>query len=382
MKTLERKTKSIILLVILWSFAISAGAQFVHPGMLHNRAELEFIKNKIKAGEEPWKTEWELLRADKHAKLDWTPKPRSVVFRGPYNRPNLGASDLCEDSQAAYIHSIDWVITGDSKHAEKAIEILNAWSKTLDSINGGDQKLLTGITGSKFCNAAELLKYSYTKWKKADEEKFKTMLLGIYYKLIKDYMPTYNGNWDASMITTNLCIGIFTDNREIYKSALDYALNGKTNGAMPNYIYESGQCQESGRDQDHTQLGLGFLGDVCEIAWKQGDDLYSTFNNRLATGFEYSAKYNLGEEVQYNPVPDFFGHSLNPVISPRSRGRFRPVYEKVYHHYHDIMGLEMKYTKMIIDKTRPVGFSLDHPSFESLMFASLPPFPKGYNKKK
>jgi hypothetical protein len=391
MKCKKEPEKHLTILVLFLVIAICGCGekQFVHPGMLHNSAELGFIREKIKAGEEPWKTAWDSLRSDDHAKLTWNPKPIADVVRGFSNKPNIGAWDLGHDSQAAYIHSIEWALTGDKQHAEKAIEILNAWSKTLKSITGGmsspelgDQLLLAGITGYKFCNAAEIIKHTCNLWKKADQEQFKRMLLDVYYPLIRNYMPKYNGNWDASMIVTTMCIGIFTENMEMYKGAVDYALNGKSNGAIPNYIYESGQCQESGRDQNHTQLGLGFVGDYCEVAWKQGDDLYSAFNNRLAAGFEYSARYNLGFDVPYDPVPDYFGQSLHPVISERSRGRFRPVYEKVYHHYHDRMGLEMKYTRMIIDKIRPEGFNWDHPSFGTLLYAGLPVFPKGYNRKK
>lgn len=174
------------------------------------------------------------------------------------------------------------------------------------------------------------------------------------------------------MIVTTMCIGIFTDNKDMYKTAVEYAGNGKSNGAILNYINDQGQCQESGRDQGHTQLGLGFLGDVCEVAWKQGDDLYGLGNSRLAVGFEYTAKYNLGFEVPYNPIPDVFGNHRNPTISAKFRGNLRPIYEKVYHHYHDRMGLEMKYTKMVLDKIRPEGFHWDHPSFGTLMYANLP----------
>ncbi len=371
-----------IAVVFIFSLILPVNSQFVHPGMLHNRAELQYLRNRIKEGKEPWKSYWELMKADSHAKPDWTPKAIAEVVRGSYNNPNIGASDLGHDAQAAYIQSLEWVFTGDAKYAEKAIEIINSWSYTLKSISGSDQRLLAGITGYKFCNAAEILKHMYGKWKKKDQEQFIKMMLDIYIPLIKNYCPQCNGNWDASMIVTTMCTGIFTDNREMYNVAVEYAKTGKSNGAIPNYIYESGQCQESGRDQGHTQLGLGFLGDVCEVAWKQGDDLYGAFDNRVAKGFEYTAKYNLGYEVAYNPVPDVFGKNLHPVISETGKGNFRPVFEKIYHHYHDVTGLEMPYTKMVLDKIRPEGFHWDHESYGTLLYDGVPAFPKGYNRKK
>lgn len=374
--------KRIIFVALSIFMTVQLRAQFVHPGMLHNSAELNFIKKKIKAGEEPWKSSWMKLTEERHAKLDWTPKPMADVIRGSYNNPNIGAGDLGDDSQAAYINAIEWVLSGDERHAQKAIEIINAWSYKLKSITGSDQLLLSGITGYKFCNAAELLKYTYKKWSAEDQAQFVKMMTQVFYPLIKNYRPQANGNWDASMIATTMCLGIFTDNVQMYRDAVQYAKEGKTNGSIPNYIRPSGQCQESGRDQGHTQLGLGYVGDYCEIAWKQGDDLYSLLDNRVAKGFEYTAKYNLGFDVPFEPLPDLFGKNPWEVISEKSRGSVRPIYEKVYHHYHDRMGLEMKYTKMMLDKIRPEGYHWDHSSFGTLMYSGLPVYQKGYSKKK
>lgn len=367
--------------VLVQLLAFDSSGQFVHPGMLLNRAELDFVKGKIKSGEEPWKTAWDKLRADPHARLDRKAKPMANVFRGPYNRPDIGANNMGNDAQAAYIHSLEWVLTGDPQHAEKAIELINAWSYHLHSIMGSDQQLLAGIVGFKFCNAADILKSTSDKWKPADQDQFRKMLLNVFYPLIKGYKPTSYGNWDAAMIVTTMCIGIFTDNREMYDIAIKYAQTGKSTGAIPNYIYPSGQCQESGRDQAHTQLGLGFIGDICEVAWKQGDDLYSAFDNRVAAGYEYAAKYNLNFDVSYDPVPDVFGNHRNPKISEDKRGIFRPIYEMVYHHYHDRVGLEMKYTKLVLERIRPEGYHWDHPSFGTLLYENLPAFPKGYRPK-
>jgi chondroitin AC lyase len=367
-----KKIAVVIIFLLVICVSQTAIGQFVHPGMLNSKAEMEFVKKKISGHEEPWHSAFKMLQSDDHAKPEWKARPIADVIRGSYNNPNIGAGDLGNDAQAAYIQALEWVLTGDEKYAGNAIAILNAWSYTLKSITGADQQLLAGITGYKFCNAAEIIKHTCNKWEKADQEEFNKMLLTIFYPLIKSYRPQSNGNWDAAMIVTTMCIGIFTDNIEMYKGAVEYARNGKSTGAIPNYICESGQCQESGRDQGHTQLGLGFLGDVCEVAWKQGDDLYSAFDNRLATGFEYTAKYNLGFDVPYDPIPDIFGNHLNPSISAKGRGSFRPIYEKIYHHYHDRAGMEMKYTKMVLDKIQPEGFHWDHASFGTLMYCNYP----------
>ena len=175
------------------------------------REELEFIKQKIASGKEPWKTAWEKLRISASASLDHKPRPRAEVVRGPYNNPNIGSSEFSNDSAAAYTHALQWCLTGNEAHARKAIEILNAWSATLKTVSGHDTKLLIGMTGVKFCNAAELLRHTYAGWKKQDQKRFERLLREILYPPIKDFFPAANGNWDASMIQTMLAMGVFLD---------------------------------------------------------------------------------------------------------------------------------------------------------------------------
>ena len=119
-------------------------------------------------------------------------------------------------------------------------------------------------------------------------------------------------------------------------------------------------------------MGFVYLGCAAEIAGKQGEDLYGALDNRLALGFEYTAKYNLGREVPYEPYRRHAGRYYYPKISDRSRGRFSGIYERVYHHYHDRMGLEMPFTAQVIKKTRPERWRSAHASWGTLMYAGQP----------
>ena len=92
----------------------------------------------------------------------------------------------------------------------------------------------------------------------------------------------------------------------------------------------------------------------------------------LALGFEYTAKYNLGLDVPYKPYRSVEGRYNYPAISPTGRGRFAVIYERAYHHYHDRRGMEMPFTKQVLDKTRPEGWQLHHIPWCTLMFAGLP----------
>ena len=60
----------------------------------------------------------------------------------------------------------------------------------------------------------------------------------------------------------------------------------------------------------------------------------------MLKGFEYTAKYNLGHEVPYVPYRSFEGRYHYKKISDNSRGRLRPMYERVFNHYHNRKGLD------------------------------------------
>lgn len=344
---------------------------FRHPGILHTQEEIGFVRRKIEAGERPWKDAWELLRAHKYASLDHKPRPWKDVVRGASNNPNRGASQFMNDGSAAYAHALQWVLAGGEAHAEKAVEILNAYAATLKSVGGHDARLLVGMAGIKYVTAAELVRHTYKGWPEKDQRKFEGLLRHVFYAVIKDFYPTANGNWDAAMIQTMLAMGVYLDDRDMFNRAVRYFLAGKGNGAITKYFNESGQCQESGRDQAHTQMGLGYLGCAAEIAWKQGLDLYGAADNRLLKGYEYTAKYNLGHDVPYEPYRSVEGRYHYMTISPKARGRFSCIYERVYNHYHNRRGLEMNYTKRVIEKIRPEPRQSAYLSWGTLMHADV-----------
>jgi hypothetical protein len=359
-------------LIGLASGTLVTGKRFRHPGILHSRAELDFVKSRVAKGEEPWASAWKELRSHRISGLDWRHKPVANVVRGVRNSPDIGGTNLMRDGASAYSHALQWYITGNPAHAKKATSILNAYATTLKSIGGHDARLLAGMAGISFVNAAEILRYTEAGWDRRDQKRFESMLRDVFYSVIRDFYPTANGNWDAAMIQTMLAMGVFLDDREMFRRAVDYTLGGGGNGAIRMYLNEFGECQESGRDQAHTQMGLGYLGCAAEIAWKQGVDLYGAYDNRLALGFEYTAKYNLGHDVPYEPYRSHEGRYHYKRISSKCRGRFSSMYERVYHHYHDRMGMEMPFTGRVVEKRRPERWDGAHASWGTLMHAGQP----------
>ena len=326
--------------------------KMVHPGISHSQKSLDFIKAKITAGKEPWVSAWEGVQSSRYANLDWRSQPHAHVERGPYNNPNIGSSEFTRDAQAAYVQAIHWALTGKDVHAKKSAEILDAWSGTLKSVSNHDARLLIGMEGYKYCNAAELLKHTWDGWPEEHQKQFEKMLREIFYPAIKNFYPTANGNWDASMLQTIVAMGIFLDDRKMFDHGVNYYLKGDGNGAVRNYFKPSGQCQESGRDQGHTQMGLNFLAATCEVAWNQGVDLYGAFDNRLLKGHEYTTKYNLGNEVAFEFYESYQGRYKHKKVSDKDRGRLQPIYEKVLNHYQNRKGMKVVFTKQAVMKLR------------------------------
>lgn len=311
----------------------------VHPGILQTRADLEFAKAKIKAGEEPWKSAWQIWLDSPVASLDFTPKQFTHVIRGAYAAGEKGGRELSESASAAENHVMRWCISGDEAHAKKAIEIFDAWSGSLADFFENDAMLLAGWTGGQFCNAAEILRATYPRWSAKSQEQFKRMLLTIYVPLLRMYYPEANGNWDAAIMYTLLAIGVYCEDRPLMDSVYRHFRLGLVNSGITRYVYPSGQCEESCRDQGHTQLGLGYLVNTCAVAWNQGVDLFGEADNRLALGIEYTARFMLGEDVP------FYGK-----ISQQSRGHFSDIYHTVLQHYRYEKQMAMPYTEKAAQK--------------------------------
>jgi len=327
-----------IVAILFLSAHISCYAgKFVHPGIFMTQADMQYMKQKVLAAEQPWKDAYERLLKSVPAKDNI--KAVTYVMQGPYSIPDIGGGVLLNDAKLAYNYALLWYITEEQEYADRAIKILNEWAVKLWGFDYNNAKLLGGITGSQFCNAAEILRYTNSGWKQEDVNRFSQMLMTVYYPLVRNYFSEANGNWDGSMINTILSIAVFTDNRQMFDNAIDHFLHASLNGSLFKYVYPSGQCQESTRDQGHVQMGLGLFAGAARVAYSQGVDLFSIANNRLGLGFEYTAQFLLGK------TPHCYG-----VISSVAK-RITDNYEYVYRHY-SAMGVDVPFIKQAADSAR------------------------------
>ncbi|HMR82855.1 MAG TPA: alginate lyase family protein [Niabella sp.] len=351
------------------TFNTTSGQPFVHPGLLHSAEDLARMKKAVAIREEPVYAGYQRFILDPASQYTYTMQgPMSMVGRNP----TVGQTVYDSDANAAHQNAVMWAITGDKRYADKAIQIVNAWSSTLDTITGRDAVLMAGLGPFKMVNAAELLRYTNAGWSETDIKQTEKHFKEVIYPVISHFAPFANGNWDAAAIKTVMAIGVFCNDRAIYENGLRYYINGCGNGRLTHYVInEEGQAQETGRDQPHTQLGIGLLSDCSEIAWHQGLDLYSYADNRLLKGFEYTARYNLGYEVPFTHILDRTGKYEHFKPSTQGRGELRAVYEQVYNHYVKRVGLAAPYTSQAAEKIRPEGPGrpgADHPGYGTLYY--------------
>jgi autotransporter-associated beta strand protein len=358
----------VILCFFITGAQIATAQSFVHPGLLHKQSDFDRMKAQVAAGAEPWKSSWDILVANSHSSLTraYTNPVPSIVYRGFDGTNPENYASLFRDVASAYATALRWKISGDDAYAEKSIAIMNAWSASLTTISGTSDKFLAaGIYGYQFANAAEIMR-TYNGWVPADFDRFKNMMLNVFYPMNKSFLETHNGacisnyyaNWDLANMSSMISIGVLCDRRDIYNEAVDYFKNGAGNGSIKNmvpYLHgELGQFQESGRDQGHAMLCVALSGSFCEMAWNQGEDLYGYDDNRLLKAYEYIAKYNLGYEVPFTTYKNCTG-VIQTVVSPDARGNVRPVWEIVYNHYVKRKGLMAPYISLYAQRVRPEG---------------------------
>lgn len=363
---------------------------FRHPGILHTQAEIDRMGAKVSADAQPWKSGWDRLVVSSFAQSTYKPNPQREVCAGSGGCPN-GESfmPLARDMAAAYQNALRYRVSGDKAFADNAVAILNAWSSTLETITGDSNAgLRAGLYGYQVAAAAELMR-GYAGWNASDFARLKDMLVAKFYALSSDFLKRHNGtcfdhywaNWDLANMTTILAVGVLTDDREKFDEAVDYFKNGLGTGQIDrlvNHVYPGnpplGQCQESGRDQGHATLVVALAGAFAKIAYDQGEDLFAYKDSKLLALAEYTAKYNLGQDVPWTDYTNCEKKAMT-AVSPDGRGTQRPNWELFYNHYVKVKGLYAPYSQRFAEAVRPEGgggqYGTNSGGFDQLGFGTL-----------
>ncbi|WP_155053681.1 alginate lyase family protein [Streptomyces blattellae] len=376
--------------VLTGGTAGAAPATFTHPGMLHNAGDINRARVRVAEGTDPWLSGWNRLTANSHSQSTWAANPQATIIRGGDGQ-NYGI--LYNDIHAAYQNALRWHVGGTAAHGDCAVRILNAWSGRLTSVTGNaDRFLAAGLYGWQFAQVAELMR-GYAGF---DLNRFKTMMLNVFYPLNDQFLRQHNdacitnywANWDLCNMASIMAIGILCDDGAKYDQAVNYFKTGGGNGSIQRAVpflysnvegYDLGQWQESGRDQGHTMMGMGQMGALCEMAWNQGDDLYSYDSRRFMKAAQYVAKYNLGSSVPFTTYTWGTGQNCaqqsQTAISATARGEVRPVWAMLHYHYNRRLYLDDRYISQMCFSIAPEGGGGDYGSasggYDQLGFGTL-----------
>ncbi len=365
--------------------AVQAPAVFTHPGVGVSRPQLDFIRAKVQAGAQPWTNAFNQARNSTYGSLSRTPKPRAVVECGPYSQPDIGCRDERGDAIAAYTHALIWYVTRDDRSAQKAIQLMDAWSATIRDHTNSNAPLQTAWSASSWPKAAEIIKHVYGNW--PNSGRFGTMLRNVYLPEIINGSNS-NGNWELSMTEAIQGIGVFLEDRAVYDKAISLFrvrtpafIYLESDGALPKTkpsqnlntrekivaywqgqgTFVTGLTQETCRDFVHTGYGISAISHVLETSWIQGIDLYPEFGERLrhALGFQSRWERNL------EPVPSW----LCKGVLKRGLG---PITEVGYNALHTRLGIAMANTQVITESRRPAGTNDLFVAWETLTHAENP----------
>lgn len=364
----------------------AAPGSFSHPGVMVSEPQLAFVRDKVNENAQPWKSAYDQMMGSQYASLSRTPKPRAVVECGSYSDPNYGCTDEREDAIAAYTLSLAWYLTQDSRYAEKAIEIMNAWSGTIQDHTNSNAKLQTGWAASSWPKAAEIIRYTYDGWAAADIGRFEGMLRDVYLPEIIDGSHS-NGNWELTMMEAVIGIAVFLEDKGAYDTAVE-----KFRGRVPAFLYVTsdgdlpktapgsgldtpqkiidfwhgqttfvdGLAQETCRDFTHTGYGLSAISHIAETSRIQGEDLYPEIADRLRHGLGLQAKYELGEA----PPGWLCGGTVHRGLGPITEVGFNALHHR--------MGYQMANTQQLTEQNRPAGSNNLFVAWETLTHADNP----------
>ena len=348
--------------------ALPAGTQmssagFYHPGVLVNRAQLDLVKNRVAVGIEPQKSAFEAAKSSDLGSLSYIPHPWETCECGPHSRPDLGCKDEQHDSEAAYTQALLWYITSNKVYAENAVNIMNAWSHKLT----GGHKLANGPVQAAWCaeqwpRAAEIIRYTYDGWSKADVTQFEKMLTTQYVPSLANG-SCENGNKELAMSEALINIGVFNDDRATFDLGIKM-----WRGRAPAYIYlpsdgptpikpancdmaiwgnkgytppfVKGLLQETARDSQHANLGLSAMVNGAETARQQGVDLYKEQAERIMAALEFQAQYLPPNDAK--PLKNLSFHT-------------HPTWEIAYNEYHNRLGYSLPKLAAVLPTIRPTG---------------------------
>ena len=194
----NRLFKKFTLLLILCAVQLSTSLfAFEHPGGMHSKAQIKFVRHEIRDKHEPYFSAFQqllgitdtILKKEHHALTDFS-------VPGFYKKPEehiRNSRSLATDAFNAYACALAWQLSGEEKYAKHAIYILNAWSTINKRYSESDGTLVMSYTGTAMVMAAELMSNN-KNWSDTDKHLFSNWVKTVYRKATNEIRNKKN-NW-------------------------------------------------------------------------------------------------------------------------------------------------------------------------------------------
>jgi hypothetical protein len=277
-----------------------APAQFKHPGIFMTQTRLDTFKAASNsANDSAMKTGYAAARADSRSEYTYSHQALSTV-QVVGGASGWQESRFKNDAMAAYLNTLRWVKTGDSRHRDKAVAILDDWAATFRSFNvaSGTNSAQTQLEAAwmmpVWISTAEILRHhggGLAAWSPAEISRFDGFVERLYGEASK--ARTRDNNWAVSAALAMMAAGVYQDNPGRYAQGLTRLIE-----MIPLSVYSNGEVNElKSRDCWHPQYNLIGLAQGAEMATIQGDTsvwLHKPNSGeatpRLAMGLEYMAR--------------------------------------------------------------------------------------------
>lgn len=400
----------------------TVSAAIHHPGIAMSLADLDNMRDHVRAGDEPWNTAFEAFAADPQSR----PNPRIlyevgndlfVNIRGPWaftdtngkywpNPSDHVGTRANTDALVAFKQAVMWYITGDETYRSSAMYIIRAYSG-IQSVAPHTSFRFATMT-YLLAAAAEILRYSDTPtesliWTETDTQNFINMmeLCSVTYNPHSFFM-----NQHQFTVMGTMARAIFTNDLELYAEAVEATMvnaagdDGGRNGSIKHEMrwmtknemtgepldpsdYHV-QLMEMGRDAGHAYANIAGLSTLAQTIYAQGTKVdpvngtmstaanavnpFNFLDDRLLAGTTYALKYHLGYDVLWTPAVanQSYSGQIFDQINPDLRGRIDGFNSVLYNYYKYIEGRDMtqekfKYLAYAYETRMPEVAGKDYP---------------------
>lgn len=393
-----------------------------HPGIAMSLADLDNMRDHVRAGDEPWNTAFHAFSSDSQASK--TPaiyyqvgNDLFVNILGPWaftdangvywsNPSDYVGTRANTDSQTAFMQAIMWYITGDEAYRSNAMYIIRSYS-AIESVVTHTSFRFATVT-YLLAAAAEILRYSDTpteslKWTAADTANLTNAmsLLSVTYNAHTFFM-----NQHQFTVMGTMGRAIFTNDLQLYAEAVEAATvnsagdQGGRNGSIKYQMRMMTQNEvtgatmdpsdyhvqaiEMGRDVGHTYADIAGLSTLAQTIYAQGTKVdpvngtmstaanavnpFNFLDDRLLAGTTYALKYHLGYDVLWTPAWANQSSTIQyyNTINADYRGRIDAYFSVLYNYYkyieqRDMTGEKYKYLAYAYETRMPEVAGKDYP---------------------